>query len=81
MAQACAGPGGIDHYLRHLGPSQVRRWATLGAPQLTPEVCARLVEGVQAEANGRSIPELEAQRDAALIRVLAARRGGEDAAA
>ncbi|RBP11365.1 3-hydroxyacyl-CoA dehydrogenase [Roseiarcus fermentans] len=74
------GAGGIEHYLRHLGPSQERRWATLGNPRLTPEVCARLVEGVRAEAKGRSIRELEAQRDAALIRVLAARRGGEDAA-
>lgn len=67
------GAGGIEHYLRHLGPSQERRWATLGNPRLTPDVCARLVEGVQAEADGRSIPDLEAQRDAALIRVLAAR--------
>ena len=75
------GTGGMEHYLRRLGPSQERRWATLGNPQLTPDVCARLVEGVRAEAGGRSIRELEAQRDAALIRVLAARRGSEDAAA
>ena len=75
------GAGGMEHYLRHLGPSQERRWATLGNPQLTPDVCARLVGGVQAEADGRSIRELEVQRDAALIRVLAARRGGENAAA
>jgi carnitine 3-dehydrogenase len=69
------GAGGIRHYLDHLGPSQERRWATLGEPKLTEEVCARLVAGVDAEAAGRSIAELETERDAALRRVLAARRG------
>lgn len=31
------GPGGIRHYLAHLGPSQVRRWADLRTPELTAE--------------------------------------------
>lgn len=69
------GPGGIGHYLRHLGPSQERRWATLGNPKLTPELCERLVEGIAAEAAGRTIEQLEAERDAGLQRVLAAREG------
>lgn len=69
------GAGGIEHYLEHLGPSQERRWATLGNPKLTPELCRRLVDGVAAEAAGRSIAELEAARDAALMRVLLARAG------
>jgi carnitine 3-dehydrogenase len=68
------GPGGIDHYLKHLGPSQERRWATLGSPKLTPEVCALLVAGVKAEAAGRSIQTLEAERDQALMRVQLARK-------
>lgn len=74
------GGGGIGHYLRHLGPSQERRWATLGSPSLTPEVCALLVEGVQQEAGDRSIKDLEMQRDAALMRVLVARKGQENVA-
>jgi carnitine 3-dehydrogenase len=74
------GGGGMEHYLRHLGPSQERRWATLGSPSLTPEVCALLVEGVQQEAGGRSIKDLEMQRDAALMRVLVARKGQENVA-
>jgi carnitine 3-dehydrogenase len=74
------GGGGIEHYLRHLGPSQERRWATLGSPSLTPEVCALLVEGVQQEAGDRSIRDLEMQRDAALMRVLVARKGQENVA-
>ena len=68
------GPGGLAGYLAHLGPSQERRWASLGTPSLTPELCAELVDGVHAEAAGRSIPELESQRDEALIAALLARK-------
>src|SRR5262249_13927897 len=65
------GAGGIEHYLKHLGPSQERRWSTLGNPKLTDDLSRRLVDGVMAEAAGRSIAELEAARDDALIRTLA----------
>lgn len=67
------GPGGIGHYLTHLGPSQQRRWQSLGAPDLTPDLCAQLVAGIAEEAAGRSIAELEAERDAGLIAALKAR--------
>lgn len=70
------GPGGIEAYLEHLGPSQERRWASLGNPRLTPAVRAALIEGVAREAAGRDIATLEAERDEALIRALRA-RGGE----
>ena len=67
------GPGGMAHYLSHLGPSQERRWSTLGTPLLTPEVCDLLIAGVTAEAAGRSVAELEADRDARLIATIKAR--------
>ena len=70
------GPGGIEQYLSHLGPSQERRWATLGTPSLTPELCRTLIDGVAEEAAGRSLQTLAAERDDALIRVIAARKGG-----
>jgi carnitine 3-dehydrogenase len=69
------GVGGIEHYLKHLGPSQERRWTTLGTPKLTPELSRLIVDGVMEEAAGRSIPELEAARDACLMRVLLSRAG------
>jgi carnitine 3-dehydrogenase len=69
------GPGGIEQYLSHLGPSQERRWATLGTPSLTPELCRTLIDGVAEEAAGRSLGTLAAERDDALIRVIAARKG------
>jgi 3-hydroxyacyl-CoA dehydrogenase len=73
------GPGGIEAYLEHLGPSQERRWQSLGHPRLTPEVRAAIVEGVRREAGGRDIATLEAERDEALIAALQARRTREGA--
>jgi len=71
------GPGGMAHYLAHLGPSQERRWSTLGNPSLTPEVQALLVAGIADEAAGRGIAELEHERDRKLIDALKARKDTE----
>lgn len=68
------GEGGIEHYLRHFGASQERRWATLGNPKLTPEVCAAIVAGVHAEVGARDTRQLERQRDRQLIEILKLRR-------
>ena len=68
------GPGGIGHYLAHLGPSQERRWQDLGQPRLDAETQAKLIAGVEAEAAGRDIPTLAAERDVGLIAVQAALR-------
>jgi 3-hydroxyacyl-CoA dehydrogenase len=67
------GSGGIEHYLAHLGPSQVRRWASLGDPALSPDVQAKIVAGVHEEARGQAIPELEERRDRALLNILKSR--------
>lgn len=68
------GAGGMAGYLDHLGPSQQKRWASLGTPQLSAEVCAKLIRGVDAATGGRSITQLEAERDAALIALAQMRR-------
>lgn len=67
------GEGGISGYLAHLGPSQVRRWQSLGNPSLDAEVQAKIVAGVAEEASGRSIAELELRRDEGLLALLKAR--------
>lgn len=67
------GEGGIAGYLAHLGPSQVRRWQSLGNPSLDAEVQAKIVAGVAEEAGGRSIAELELRRDEGLLALLKAR--------
>ncbi len=71
------GEGGIRHYLEHLGPSQVRRWASLGAPGLDEATKAALIDGVLEEAGERSIADLEAERDRLLQAFLKVRRGAE----
>lgn len=68
------GEGGIAGYLAHLGPSQVRRWESLGNPSLDAEVQRKIVDGVAEEAAGLGIAELEARRDEGLLAVLKARR-------
>lgn len=69
------GEGGIAHYLAHLGPSQERRWQDLGNPTLDDRTKALLVAGIEAEAAGRGIAELERDRDAGLIAVQKALSG------
>lgn len=68
------GPGGIQHYLDHLGASQERRWSLLGTPKLDEAARKAIVAGVAAEAKGRSIPDLEQERDAMLAAILKLRR-------
>lgn len=64
------GPGGLAHVLEHLGPPMVQWWADLGAPELTSELTAQLVDGVQQEFGGRE-RELRESRDRALRELLA----------
>lgn len=67
------GEGGIAGYLAHLGPSQVRRWQSLGNPSLDADVQAKIVAGVAEEAGDRTIAELELRRDEGLLALLKAR--------
>lgn len=68
------GERGLRQYLSHLGASQERRWASLGTPKLTPNLCERLVQGVHAFAAGRSVEQLENERDGHLISILRERQ-------
>jgi carnitine 3-dehydrogenase len=64
------GAGGLAHVLEHLGPPMVEWWDDLGSPELTPELAATLVDGVQEELGGRE-DEVMAMRDQALLELLA----------
>ena len=66
------GEGGLRYYLDHLGASQVKRWQSLGNPALTEELKDRLVAGVLEEADGRSIDDLNRERDRMLLATLRA---------
>lgn len=47
---------------------------------IQPQSKRAIIEGVQKEAGGRSIEELERERDAMLLELLATRAKGEKAA-
>src|SRR5262249_358782 len=61
------GEGGIHHFMDTLMPSMAASlWPALGDPEFTPELKEKIVNGVLEEADGHSIDELAAQRDAML---------------
>jgi len=68
------GVGGIEHFMDHLAVPLQGWWKDLGDPALTPELQRKIVDGVAAEADGRSIPELAEERDRVLLKVLEAVR-------
>ncbi|MEV7391713.1 MULTISPECIES: 3-hydroxyacyl-CoA dehydrogenase NAD-binding domain-containing protein [unclassified Streptomyces] len=67
------GEGGIQHFMDTLMPRMVDFWKDLGTPEFTPELAETIVSGVLQEANGRSVDELAAGRDAMLSALLAVR--------
>lgn len=70
------GEGGMAHFLHHLLPAMETWWDDLGTPAVGAALQERLAEGVAEEAGGRGVRALAAERDAALLRILAARRSG-----
>src|SRR5271155_2471884 len=74
------GPGGIQHFMEQFtGPLSIW-WKDLGAiTEFNPEVKQTIVSGVLKEANGRSIAELERERDSMLLELLTTRSKAEQA--
>jgi len=73
------GEGGMAHMLDHFGPSLKAPWTRLDAPELTTELRDAVVEGCEDEAGDRTIADLIAERDRAIIaiqRAVEEARGG-----
>jgi 3-hydroxyacyl-CoA dehydrogenase len=68
------GPGGIDHFWEQFTGPMTGLWQALGAPELTPELKAKISAGAIAEAAGRPLGALEHQRDDELLGLLAVRQ-------
>lgn len=66
------GPGGLGHFIDHLGPAFVALWHDMRLPDLSPETRDRLIAGVEEELGGRTIAEVTAWREARLLDWLAA---------
>ncbi len=71
------GEGGIEHLLAQFKPAFETWWASMSTPELSEENCRTIINGVKAEAAGRSIAALAAERDAVLLPLLeiVAKRG------
>ena len=65
------GAGGMEGFVKNLGPAVESWWADLGDATLDDETARVLVEGVAEETGGRDVEELARQRNAALMRLLA----------
>jgi carnitine 3-dehydrogenase len=68
------GEGGMGHMLDHFDPNEFANWSKLLAPQITAELRQKMVDGCLKEANGRTIADLERERDACLVAVMEALR-------
>lgn len=64
------GPGGLPHFLEHLGPGLRKRWGQLGSPDLGEATVKLLSE--QAEAFDGTVAELAKARDTAQIALMKA---------
>lgn len=73
-----AGPGGLASFCDRYAGSFEQWWDDLGSPHLDEATTRRLVDGVTAGANGRSIEELAAERDARIAAILLAGRSATD---
>jgi 3-hydroxyacyl-CoA dehydrogenase len=66
------GPGGLPAFIDKLGPAFESYWDDLGSPRFTPEIRAKLAEGIKALPD-RDV--LQADRDRKLVEVLALLHG------
>jgi carnitine 3-dehydrogenase len=66
------GEGGMAHLLDHFGPALKEPWTRLAAPDLTPELRRRMVDGCERQAAGRSVADLARERDICLLRIIKA---------
>jgi carnitine 3-dehydrogenase len=64
------GEGGMAHLIQQFGPSLKAPWTFLEAPELTEELAQKVIDGCEALTQGRSIHDLEDERDDLLIRLI-----------
>ena len=64
------GEGGMAHLIHQFGPSLQAPWTFLEAPELTDKLAQKVIDGCDRLTEGRSIRELEAERDELLIRLI-----------
>lgn len=68
---AC-GEGGMATNLDQFGPALKLPWTRLEAPELTPDLRNRMVDGCNEVAAGRHFKDMAAERDRAIVGILKA---------
>jgi 3-hydroxyacyl-CoA dehydrogenase len=72
------GAGGIQHFMEQFTGPMASWWKDLGTiTEFSPDVKQTIVNGVLKEADGRSIEELERERDSMLLELLTTRSKAE----
>jgi ketoreductase RED1 len=66
------GPGGLAHFLDHLGPTVQAGWSVLGAPELDEPTAALLKRQAAESFGARPFDELSEERDAQQLAILKA---------
>ena len=64
------GDGGIRHFVKQFDPTLDLPWTDLKYPKWSDALEDRLVEGCEAQAEGKSVKEWEAKRNAVLVDLL-----------
>jgi len=63
------GEGGMEYCLEQFGPAFKLPWSRMDAPELTPELAKKLIDGADRLAGDRDYATLNNQRDAFLVAV------------
>jgi ketoreductase RED1 len=74
------GPGGMRHFLEHLGPGMARRWKVVEQPELDDATVELISSQVEERFTGRSYEQLTDARDRAQLAVIHARDQARDTA-
>jgi ketoreductase RED1 len=67
------GPGGMRHFLEHLGPGMARRWKQVEQPELDQQTVELISGQVEERFTGRTYEQLTDARDRAQLAVIEAR--------
>ena len=66
------GKSGMRHFMAQFGPALKFPWSHLEAPELTDELIDKMVDQTAAQAENKTIRELEALRDNCLVSIMKA---------
>ncbi|MCY4227995.1 MAG: carnitine 3-dehydrogenase [Gammaproteobacteria bacterium] len=68
--RVAGGEGGMHHFMSQFGPSLKWPWTRFDGPDLTGDLLNRIAEQSDQQAQGRSISELEQNRDDCIVSIL-----------